>query len=104
MPPVNGMAKPTMMNNPVQLELELTTLSNVLTGKNHPCPVITGNLDHARLILGLDASLCRCDDCMARAYGGIWWFNSWMREQVIKRRHAYRFTIAAGDSLRDNAE
>ena len=92
------------MNSPVQLELEVITQSNVPTERNHPCQAMKGNLDHARLIPGLDASLCRCDDCMARADGGIWWFSSWMRERVIKRRSAYRFTIAAGDSLRDNAE
>lgn len=102
--PMGGMTKPKMMISPVQLELELVAISNVLTDRHRPCKVVLDGLKHERLIPGLDADFCRCPDCTKRADGGIWWFNSWMREQVLKRRTAYRFKLTDGETLRDNAE
>lgn len=89
---------------PIQLEMEITTLSNVPTDKHSPCKVMLDGLSHPRMVPGLDATLCRCDDCTERAEGGIWWFNSWMRERVIKRKSGYTFAVATGDTLRDNDE
>lgn len=103
--PMDGTMNPVKTTiSPVQLELELITSSNVLTAKNLPCGVMLDGLSHARLIPGLDASLCRCEACSGRANGGIWWFDSWMREQVLKRRTAYRFALTDGETLRDNAD
>jgi hypothetical protein len=102
--PADSEPNPAVTTSLIQLELELVTSANELTSKNRPCGVVLDGLKHERLIPGLDADLCRCPDCTKRADGGIWWFNSWMREQVLKRRTAYRFKLTDGETLRDNAE
>ena len=100
--PADSEPNPAMTTSLVQLELELVTSGKDLTAKNRPCKVVLDGLSHSRLIPGLDASLCRCDACTGRANGGIWWFNSWMRERVLKRRSDYRFKLTDGETLRDN--
>jgi hypothetical protein len=85
-----------------QLELELITAGGILTTRHNPCPDMTHGTLPPGAIPGLDATLCRCGDCTARAPGGVWWFDAEMRHNVRKRITPYRFTVVAGDGLRDN--
>lgn len=92
-----------MVGMPHQLELELVTIGSQPTAHNTPCGVALGTTTHPRTIPGLDADLCRCPACTDRAEGGIWWFNSAMRESILKRRTAFRFRLDGGDLARDEA-
>lgn len=83
-----------------QLELEIVTKAHAKTDHNAPCEVISNGLGHPGLIPGLDASLCRCNACTARTDDGAWWFDSWMRQRVLKRQTEYQFQVV-GDLVRD---
>ncbi len=98
---MDGMTKTTATTEPRQLELELVTAGNVLTRGNNPCGSILDGILAPGSIPGLDSTLCKCEVCRSRAVGGVWWFDSWMRQRVLKRQVAYNFTVASGDSLRD---
>ena len=87
-----------------QLELELITESGTPNPRHNPCSgILSGDLLPG-FIPGLDASLCRCSCCTGRATGGVWWFDSQMRQRVLKRKTEYRFTVVAGDGLRDGED
>jgi len=102
--PADSETNPAITTSLVQLELELVPSSNARIDRPNTCNLMLGGMSHSRLIPGLDADLCRCPDCTKRADGGTWWFNSWMRDQVLKRRTAYRFKLTDGETLRDNAD
>lgn len=38
---------------------------------------------------GLDATLCRCRDCLNVSDDGIWWFDAKLRDRIIKRETAF---------------
>jgi hypothetical protein len=61
---------------PMQLELPATSESGKVTRKYKPC----GN---EPTIPGLDASLCRCPVCLARASQGIWWVDLETRKSMF---------------------
>jgi hypothetical protein len=88
----------------MQLELEIRTDGGDITHRNKPCPDAVNGVLSATSIPGLDASLCRCEQCAARSESGIWWFDSQMRRRVRKREVAYSFAVLAGDGLRDAEE
>lgn len=96
------------VSKPIQLALPLITLSGTLTRKYEPCglmvdaiaPSLTDAVsDGLRryTIPGLDASLCRCPQCLTRAQRGIWWIDELTRERVVKRRIPYCFEPVIGD-------
>lgn len=72
-------------NLPVQLELELIAPNGKVSTKNKPC----GMTDLSSLTPGLDATLCKCSQCIKRAKDGIWWVDTYMRESIrlAKRGH-----------------
>jgi hypothetical protein len=100
--PTDGTTKIVPTIKPHQLELELITESGQPNPRHKPCPGILSGALAPGFIPGLDASLCRCSGCAGRATGGVWWFDSQMRHRVLKRKTGYRFTVQAGDGLRDN--
>ncbi len=94
----------TKSNLPVQLELLLVTDKGKLSDRNAPCKTAIASLSRAtltpeqRFILpGLDADLCRCPQCSARAAGGVWWFSQQMRDWLRTRNIPYNFAGAIGD-------
>lgn len=53
-------------------------------------------------IPGLDAALCRCQDCQ-----GVFWFSPMVRDRIIKRKYAYEGLnrgAAVGELERDGSE
>lgn len=85
---------------PDQLELEFINESGKSTDKHSPCDAITLGVDLLRTIVGLDASLCKCHQCLSRAADGIWWVDAWTRKHG-KKMGAITWT---GDVARDTEE
>lgn len=94
----------------------MDTIGNVT--RNHgPCDLVIDSLGWATLppsrraelrrhiVPGLDADLCRCPSCTAKAGGqdGVWWFNADLRERIIKRKIPYCFEGGVGDVALENA-
>lgn len=99
---------------PRQLELPLFTIGGKLTQAYKPCGLMTGRAstlteavqDGLRrlTIPGLDASLCRCPQCISRAPGGIWWIDEHTRDNVLKKRIPYKFIQGIGDVAVEQGE
>ena len=88
---------------PVQLELPLIDQM----GKPRPdgcrSALLNFMLPHSFSsgIPGLDACLCRCEDCRAKG-SGVWWYSSYMRDRILSRKSIMRTASADGESLRDS--
>lgn len=101
-------------DKPIQLELQMITLSGALTHKHNPCALMVDAIapsladavkDGLRryTIPGLDASMCRCPQCLTRAQRGIWWIDELTRDRVVKRRIPFRFQPVIGDVAAESA-
>jgi hypothetical protein len=71
----------TMKPRTEQLELVLIGIGGRLMVD--PCTGIKTGDD---LIPGLDASLCRCSQCLTRSTRGVWWVDQPMRDRLTMRR------------------
>ena len=101
---------------PQQLELPLFTIGGKLTQAYKPCGLMASMGSISTLteaiqdglrrltIPGLDASLCRCPQCISRAQGGIWWIDEQTRDNVLKKRIPYKFTQGIGDVAVEQGE
>ena len=66
---------------PQQLELP----AKKRTTGPQPCTASTAD---SHVIPGLDANLCRCPACKARADGGVWWIETDQRADCLnKKKH-----------------